>query len=209
DRAVDRFADREILGERAGERRDARVAPVLPRLDRQDLDLQDTAGLGIRDRDRAGQDMGAELRGQRRDARAMIGQELETRAGRWCKRFRQLARITAFSESSCRNGRNRRLLRLKIARVDSTPCKGLGSSGKIPLSVRHGNSSDTIVRQSAIGKPAPLGEAALYLPVKRFFEKSGFDVKGEVNGCDLVAYRGDEPPVIVELKLRFTLALVL
>jgi len=65
------------------------------------------------------------------------------------------------------------------------------------------------VRQSAIGKPAPLGEAALYLPVKRFFEKSGFDVKGEVNGCDLVAYRGDEPPVIVELKLRFTLTLVL
>jgi len=129
--------------------------------------------------------------------------------GRWCKRFRQLARIAAFSESRCRNGRNRRLLRLQIARIDSTPCKGLGSSGKIPLSVRHGNSSDTTVRQSAIGKPAPLGEAALYLPVKRFFEKSGFDVKGEVNGCDLVAYRGDEPPVIVELKLRFTLALVL
>src|SRR5438270_13858675 len=129
--------------------------------------------------------------------------------GRWCKRFRQLARIAAFSESRCRNGCNRRLLRLQIARVDSTPCKGLGSSGKIPLSVRHGNSSDTTVRQSAIGKPAPVGEAALYLPVKRFFEKSGFDVKGEVNGCDLVAYRGDEPPVIVELKLRFTLALVL
>src|SRR5437762_1349325 len=129
--------------------------------------------------------------------------------GRWCKRFRQLARIAAFSESRCRNGRNRRLLRLQIARVDSTPCKGLGSSGKISLSVRHGNSSDTTVRQSAIGKPAPLGEAALYLPVKRFFEKSGFEVKGEVNGCDLVARRGDEPPVIVELKLRFTLALVL
>src|SRR5204863_404955 len=129
--------------------------------------------------------------------------------GRWCKRFRQLARIAAFSESRCRNGRNRRLLRLQIARVGWTPCKGLGRSGKIPLPVRHGNSSDTTVRQSAIGKPAPLGEAALYLPVKRFFEKSGFDVKGEVNGCDLVAYRGDEPPVIVELKLRFTLALVL
>jgi hypothetical protein len=32
---------------------------------------------------------------------------------------------------------------------------------------------------------------------------------GEVRGCDLVARRGDEPPVIVELKLRFTLALVL
>src|SRR5437763_845061 len=129
--------------------------------------------------------------------------------GRWCKRFRELAPAAAFRESSCRNRRNRRLLRLQIARVDSTRCKGLGSSGKISLSVRHGNSSDTTVRQSAIGKPAPLGEAALYAPVKRFFEKSGFEVKGEVNGCDLVACRGDEPPVIVELKLRFTLALVL
>ena len=99
--------------------------------------------------------------------------------------------------------------RAGIGRVDSTLGKGLGSGTKFPLPVRHGNSSDTTVRQSAIDKPAPLGEAALYLPVKRFFENSGFDVKGEVNGCDLVACRGDEPPVIVELKLRFTLALVL
>ena len=37
----------------------------------------------------------------------------------------------------------------------------------------------------------------------------GYEVKGEVRGCDLVARRGDEPPVIVELKLRFNLALVL
>jgi hypothetical protein len=58
-------------------------------------------------------------------------------------------------------------------------------------------------------KPAPIGEAALYMPVKRFFESRGFEVKGEVNGCDLVARRGDEPPVIVELKLRFTLTLLL
>ena len=65
------------------------------------------------------------------------------------------------------------------------------------------------MRNGRIGKPAPLGEAALYLPVKRFFESQGFEVKGEVNGCDLVARRGEEPPVIVELKLRFTLALVL
>ena len=52
-------------------------------------------------------------------------------------------------------------------------------------------------------------EASLYLPVKRFLEGQGFEVKGEVCGCDLVARRGDEPPVIVELKLRFSLALVL
>jgi hypothetical protein len=52
-------------------------------------------------------------------------------------------------------------------------------------------------------------EAALYLPVKQFLEQRGYEVKGEVRGCDLVARRGDEPPVIVELKLRFSLALVL
>ena len=60
---------------------------------------------------------------------------------------------------------------------------------------------------------AALGEAALYAPVKRFLEARGYEVKGEVCGCDLVARhvddRGDEPPVIVELKLRFTLALLL
>ena len=52
-------------------------------------------------------------------------------------------------------------------------------------------------------------EAALYPPLKAFLERQGYEVKGEVRGCDLVARRGDEPPVIVELKLRFNLPLVL
>jgi hypothetical protein len=54
-------------------------------------------------------------------------------------------------------------------------------------------------------------ETTLYLPVKRFLERLGFQVKGEIAGCDLVAVRGDEPPVVVigELKLTFTLELVL
>jgi hypothetical protein len=52
-------------------------------------------------------------------------------------------------------------------------------------------------------------EAALYLPVKQFLERRGYEVKGEVRGCDLVAWRGEEPPIIVELKLRFSLLLVL
>lgn len=52
-------------------------------------------------------------------------------------------------------------------------------------------------------------EAALYPPVKAFLERQGYEVKGEVRGCDLVARRGDEPPLIVEFKLRFNLALVL
>src|SRR4051794_26942323 len=59
-----------------------------------------------------------------------------------------------------------------------------------------------------------VGEAALYAPVKRFLEARGYEVKGEVCGCDLVARRVDgqengEKPVIVELKRRFTLALLL
>ena len=46
-------------------------------------------------------------------------------------------------------------------------------------------------------------ETALYLPVKRFLEKLGFTVKGEIGGCDLVALSGDDPPIVVigELKL--------
>ncbi len=54
-------------------------------------------------------------------------------------------------------------------------------------------------------------ETALYLPVKRFLERLGFTVKGEVGGCDLVALSADDPPVVVigELKLTFNLELIL
>jgi hypothetical protein len=54
-------------------------------------------------------------------------------------------------------------------------------------------------------------ESSLYPPVKRFLEKLGFEVKGEVCGCDLVALDGNEPAAVVigELKLTFTLDLVL
>jgi hypothetical protein len=52
-------------------------------------------------------------------------------------------------------------------------------------------------------------ETALYAPVKALLEGQGYDVKGEVKGCDLVAVRGSEPPVVVELKRAFGLGLVL
>ncbi|MFC5469805.1 DUF2161 domain-containing phosphodiesterase [Cohnella suwonensis] len=53
-------------------------------------------------------------------------------------------------------------------------------------------------------------ETELYPPVKRFFEERGFEVKAEVRGCDLVAFRADLPdPVIVEMKKTFTLPLLL
>lgn len=54
-------------------------------------------------------------------------------------------------------------------------------------------------------------ETSLYLPVKRFLERLGFTVKGEIGGCDLVALSGDDPPIVVvgELKLTFNLELIL
>ena len=59
--------------------------------------------------------------------------------------------------------------------------------------------------------PPETPETTLYAPVKRYLEALGFTVKGEVCGCDLVALRGDEPPIVVigELKLAFSLELVL
>jgi hypothetical protein len=54
-------------------------------------------------------------------------------------------------------------------------------------------------------------EGSLYLPVKRFLEGLGFEVKGEVCGCDLVALQEGEPAAVVigELKVSFNLDLVL
>ena len=54
---------------------------------------------------------------------------------------------------------------------------------------------------------AEFSETTLYAPVKSLLERQGYEVKGEVGAADVVARRGDEPPVIVELKLRFTLSL--
>lgn len=55
--------------------------------------------------------------------------------------------------------------------------------------------------------PAMALEQDLYPPVKALLERQGYGVKGEVGAADVVAVRGDEPPVIVELKLRFSLGL--
>lgn len=50
-------------------------------------------------------------------------------------------------------------------------------------------------------------ETDLYLPVKGLLEGQGYTVKGEVGSADVVAVRGDEDPVLVELKSGFSLAL--
>jgi hypothetical protein len=54
-----------------------------------------------------------------------------------------------------------------------------------------------------------MAETDLYRPVKQFLEAQGYIVKGEVGPCDVVAVRGDEGPVVVELKERLCLSLVL
>jgi hypothetical protein len=56
-----------------------------------------------------------------------------------------------------------------------------------------------------------MSETSLYPPIKRFLESAGFEVKGEVHGCDVVAVRADLPLTlaIVEMKLGFTLELLL
>lgn len=51
-------------------------------------------------------------------------------------------------------------------------------------------------------------ESDLYGPVKESLTALGYAVRGEVNGCDLVAVRGDEI-LVVELKVRFNLDLLL
>lgn len=52
-------------------------------------------------------------------------------------------------------------------------------------------------------------ESDLYAPIKQFLEGQGYEVKGEIGPCDIVAVRGDEDPVIVELKEQLNLALLL
>ena len=50
-------------------------------------------------------------------------------------------------------------------------------------------------------------ETDLYPAVKSYLEDQGYVVKSEVGAADVVAIRGAEPPVVVELKLGFSLAL--
>ncbi|MBD2845768.1 hypothetical protein IDH44_11250 [Paenibacillus sp. IB182496] len=52
-------------------------------------------------------------------------------------------------------------------------------------------------------------EADLYAPIKAYYESQGYEVKGEVNGCDLVARAADGELLIVEMKKTFTLPLLL
>lgn len=52
-------------------------------------------------------------------------------------------------------------------------------------------------------------ETELYPPIKAFFESMGYEVKGEVQHCDIVAVRGEEKPIVVELKKSLNLPLLI
>lgn len=54
-----------------------------------------------------------------------------------------------------------------------------------------------------------MAETDLYHPIKKLLEAQGYQVKGEVKGCDVVAMRESEAPVIVEMKTGFTIQLLL
>ena len=54
-----------------------------------------------------------------------------------------------------------------------------------------------------------MSEAELYQPIKLFLERQGYEVKGEIGRCDVVAVRGSEAPVVVELKESLNFALIL
>lgn len=51
-------------------------------------------------------------------------------------------------------------------------------------------------------------ETDLYPPVKTYLEAQGYEVKGEIGAVDIMALRGNEAPLLIELKLGFTLALL-
>ena len=64
----------------------------------------------------------------------------------------------------------------------------------------------SVPRRARQSSMPTLREADLYPPLKAFFEGRGLDVKGEIGAADLVAM-GAGDPVIVEMKLKFSLTL--
>jgi hypothetical protein len=53
----------------------------------------------------------------------------------------------------------------------------------------------------------PTAETDLYEPIRRFLQRRGYEVEGEVRGCDVVARRGEEL-LVIELKRRFSVQLL-
>ena len=52
-----------------------------------------------------------------------------------------------------------------------------------------------------------LAETDLYRPIASYLEKNGYTVRGEVNHCDVAAYKGDDL-IVVELKRNLSVMLL-
>jgi len=52
-------------------------------------------------------------------------------------------------------------------------------------------------------------EVDLYLPLKKYLEQQGYEVKSEILNCDIVAVRADNAAIVVELKLQLNLTIIL
>jgi hypothetical protein len=78
--------------------------------------------------------------------------------------------------------------------------ENLGSTGKILRSRPHDECGRS--HNSRLSFSNASAEVTLYQPVKAFLERQGYVVRDEVRGCDLVARRGNEEPVIVEQTKR-------
>ncbi len=52
-------------------------------------------------------------------------------------------------------------------------------------------------------------ESDLYPPLKSVLEAQGYTVKSEIGALDILACRGTDPPVVVEMKLALNLPLIL
>jgi len=59
-----------------------------------------------------------------------------------------------------------------------------------------------------LSMPVKLLETDLYQPIKKHLVQLGFEVKGEIKNCDIVAQK-EELLIIIELKLSLNISLLL
>ncbi|MGB7184072.1 MAG: DUF2161 family putative PD-(D/E)XK-type phosphodiesterase [Burkholderiaceae bacterium] len=65
------------------------------------------------------------------------------------------------------------------------------------------------MKRKALSATTQWRETDLYPPVKSLLQAQGYEVKSEIHQCDVVAIRGTELPVVVELKLSLNISLLL
>jgi hypothetical protein len=103
-------------------------------------------------------------------------------------------------------------LRRRVVRVEAATrvlrSRLLGCMGLAPR--RAGLDTPVMQPKAKQQLPRP-AETSLYTAVKRHLEGLGFEPKGEICGCDIVAVRAGEPAflVVAEMKLGLTLELLL